>query len=72
MIFIKTHFLAKKNILYYVVIEVVLKVFKLGFYKLGIQKIIFDIRKDNKRVVAFHKRFGVKIYKINEKDLFLL
>lgn len=38
MIFIKTHFLAKKNILYYVVIEVVLKVFKLGFYKHGIQK----------------------------------
>lgn len=36
------------------------------------KKIIFDIRKDNKRVVAFHKRFGVKIYKINEKDLFLL
>ncbi|WP_235688884.1 GNAT family N-acetyltransferase [Campylobacter coli] len=51
-------------------IEAVLQVYEFGFYKLGFQKSHFDVRKDNKRVVAFHERFGARIYKENDKDLF--
>ncbi|EAK8022211.1 GNAT family N-acetyltransferase [Campylobacter coli] len=63
-------FIIKKNTPYYVAIEVVLQVYGFGFYKLGFQKSHFDVRKDNERVVAFHKRFGARIYKENDKDLF--
>ncbi|EGO9817895.1 N-acetyltransferase, partial [Campylobacter coli] len=63
-------FIIKKNTPYYVAIEAVLQVYEFGFYKLGFRKSHFDVRKDNERVVAFHKRFGARIYKENDKDLF--
>ena len=30
----------------------------------------FDVRKENQRVVAFHRRFGAKIIEENDSDVF--
>lgn len=42
-------------------IESALQIYEFGFYKLGFVKSHFDVRKENIKVVAFHKRFGAKI-----------
>ncbi|WP_086245902.1 hypothetical protein [Campylobacter devanensis] len=42
----------------------------LVFYELGFTQSHFDVRKDNIKVIAFHKRFGAKIYKESGEDLF--
>ena len=64
------NFIIREDTPFYVAIEVVLQVYEFGFYKLGFQRSHFDVRKHNQSVVAFHKRFGAKIYKESGEDLF--
>lgn len=42
-------------------IESAVLVYEFAFYTLGFSRSHFDVRVDNERVVAFHKRFGAKI-----------
>lgn len=42
-------------------IESVLCVYDFAFYQLGFTKSHFDVRKDNIKVIAFHKKFGAII-----------
>ena len=42
-------------------IESVLSVYDFAFYQLGFAKSHFDVRKNNLKVVAFHKKFGAII-----------
>ncbi|MCW1325025.1 GNAT family N-acetyltransferase [Campylobacter jejuni] len=56
-------FIIKHGVVFYVSIEVVMNVYEFAFYGLGFNTSHFDVRKDNDRVVAFHKRFGAKIIK---------
>jgi len=51
-------------------IESVLQIYKFGFYQLGYKKSHFDVRKGNKKVIDFHKRFGAKIVNENNTDYF--
>ena len=53
-----------------VAIESVLLVYEYAFYALGFTKAHFDVRKDNAKVRAFHKRFGAKEVGESEKDVF--
>lgn len=53
-----------------VAIESVLLVYEYAFYTLGFSKAHFDVRKDNVKVRAFHKRFGAKEVGESEKDAF--
>ncbi|WP_086296451.1 GNAT family N-acetyltransferase [Campylobacter devanensis] len=47
-------------------IESVLCVYDFAFYELGFKQSHFDVRKDNIKVIAFHKRFGAII--VSEDD----
>lgn len=51
-------------------LESALLVYEFGFYALGYQKCHFDVRKENSRVVEFHKRFGASIVDETEQDYF--
>ena len=42
-----------------------------GFAALGFSKIHFDVRKDNIKVVRYHKMYGAKIVDENDIDYFL-
>jgi len=42
-------------------IESALQIYEFGFFKLNFDMSHFDVRKENERVIAFHKRFGAKI-----------
>ena len=42
-------------------IESALLVYEFGFYRLGFGNCHFDVRKQNTRVVEFHRRFGARI-----------
>lgn len=53
-----------------IAIESVLLVYEYAFYTLGFLKAHFDVRKDNVKVRAFHKRFGAKEVSESEKDVF--
>ena len=53
-----------------VAIESVLLVYEYAFYALGFTKAHFDVRKDNVKVRAFHKRFGAKEVGESDKDVF--
>ncbi len=44
----------------YTAIESALSVYEFAFYQLGFQRSHFDVRKENLKVVKFHKRFGAK------------
>jgi len=55
---------------YYFSIESVLLIYKLGFENLKFTNCHFDVRKNNKNIVSFHKRFGAKIIKENDLDYF--
>lgn len=48
-------------------IESALQIYQIGFEKLKFKFSHFDVRKNNKRVVAFHQRFGAEI--VGEDDL---
>lgn len=51
-------------------IESALLVYEFGFYELGFPNCHFDVRKENTRVVDFHKRFGAQIVRESEVDYF--
>lgn len=51
-------------------IESALLIYEFAFYELGFKKSHFDVRKENKRVVDFHQRFGAKIIRENELDYY--
>lgn len=46
---------------HYVAMESALLIYEFGFKILHFDKSHFDVRKDNERVVSFHKRFGAEI-----------
>jgi hypothetical protein len=47
-----------------------LLIYKLGFENLKFTNCHFDVRKNNKNIVSFHKRFGAKIIKEDDLDYF--
>lgn len=51
-------------------IESALCIYEFGFYCLGYPKAHFDVRKDNQRVIAFHQRFGAKIIKQDQHNIY--
>ena len=51
-------------------IESALQIYEFGFNNLHFNQSHFDVRKDNIRVVAFHKRFGAKIVNKDQLDYF--
>ncbi|TFW10294.1 N-acetyltransferase [Oxalobacteraceae bacterium OM1] len=51
-------------------LESALLVYEFGFRELGLKRSHFDVRKENRRVVEFHKRFGAKIVRENDLDYF--
>lgn len=48
-------------------IESAIQVYEFGFAKLGFKQSHFYVRKDNKKVIAFHLRFGAE--QVNEDEL---
>ena len=56
----------------YTAIESALQIYEFGFYKLKFNNSHFDVRKNNIKVVAFHKRFGAEIVYENELDYFFI
>lgn len=51
-------------------IESALLVYEFGFFELGFAQSHFDVRKQNTRVVDFHRRFGATIERESEQDYF--
>ena len=60
----------KDNAPIFTAIESALCMYQHAFETLGFKQSHFDVRKENIKVVAFHKRFGAKIIKENELDYF--
>ena len=54
----------------YTAIESALKVYEIAFYDLNFKQSHFDVRKTNKKVVNFHKKFGAKIINDDEENYF--
>lgn len=54
----------------YTAIESALAGYEFGFYQLGFSRSHFDVRKTNKRVVDFHRRFGALITSEDELNYF--
>lgn len=50
-----------------VAIESILLIYEFGFYTLDFNQAHYDVRKDNKSVISFHKRMGAEM--IGEDDL---
>lgn len=51
-------------------IESALQVYEFGFGTLGFEMAHFDVRKDNKRVVEFHLRFGSEITSEDDSNFY--
>lgn len=51
-------------------IESALLVYNFAFYKLMLLESNFDVRKENKRVLEFHKRMGAKIVSDDEENYY--
>ncbi|MFT0891076.1 GNAT family N-acetyltransferase [Pseudochelatococcus sp. G4_1912] len=51
-------------------VESALLIYDFAFFSLHYPKAHFDVRKNNERVVEFHKRFGARIVDENELDYF--
>lgn len=54
----------------YAALESALLIYDYAFFELGFKRCHMDIRKENIKVVDFHKRFGVKIIGESDVDLF--
>jgi RimJ/RimL family protein N-acetyltransferase len=52
----------------YAALECALMIYEYAFYELGFKRCHMDIRKQNTKVIDFHKRFGVKIIGETEAD----
>jgi RimJ/RimL family protein N-acetyltransferase len=53
----------------YAALECALLIYDFAFFELGYKRCHMDIRKENIKVIEFHKRFGVKIIGETEHDL---
>lgn len=53
----------------YAALESAIIIYDFAFFKLGYKRCHMDIRKENHKVIEFHKRFGVKIIGETECDL---
>lgn len=53
----------------YAALECALLIYDFAFFDLGFKRCHMDIRKQNIKVIEFHKRMGVKIIGETEKDL---
>lgn len=51
----------------WIAIESALLVYQCGFEELGFAESHFEVRKDNARVVAFHRRFGAEVLREDER-----
>lgn len=54
----------------YVSIESALLVYEFAFYELKFEQSHFDVRKENSKVVEFHKRLGAKIVNSDELNYY--
>jgi RimJ/RimL family protein N-acetyltransferase len=54
----------------YAALECAILIYDFAFLELGYKRCHMDIRKENLKVIEFHKKFGVKIIGENENDLF--
>jgi RimJ/RimL family protein N-acetyltransferase len=54
----------------YAALECALLIYDFAFFELNFQRCHMDIRKDNHKVVNFHKKFGVEIVSESDKDYF--
>jgi RimJ/RimL family protein N-acetyltransferase len=53
-------------------IKSALHIYEFAFYALNFRQSHFDVRLDNEKVIAFHKRFGAKIVRSTEQDHFFV
>jgi len=60
----------KKNAFYSAAIESALAIYSFCFVNLKLKKSIFDVKKDNVIVINIHKKFGSKIIKEDETNLY--
>lgn len=51
-------------------LESAVLIYQVGFDLLGMKKAIFDVRRDNKTTLAFHRRFGATQTHQTESDIF--
>jgi RimJ/RimL family protein N-acetyltransferase len=51
-------------------VESALLVYRCGFEELGFAESHFEVRKDNARVVAFHRRFGAQVVGEDERNYY--
>ena len=51
-------------------IESALMIYEFAFYTLHFENVHFDVRKNNSKVIAFHKRFGAKIVSEDEQNYY--
>jgi RimJ/RimL family protein N-acetyltransferase len=54
----------------YAALESAILIYDFAFFELGFKRCHMDIRKGNKKVINFHKRFGVEIVGQSEVDYF--
>lgn len=54
----------------YAALECAMCVYEFAFEELGYKRCHMDMRKENKGVIEFHKRFGIQIYDESEIDYF--
>lgn len=53
-------------------IESAICVYEFAFYDLGFKRSHFDVRNENKKVIAFHKRMGAKEVRRDDQDSFFI
>lgn len=53
-------------------LESALLVYKIAFTELGFEKSHFDVRKNNVKVINFHKKLGAQVVSENEIDFFFI
>jgi len=51
-------------------LESALLIYDIAFGKLGLRLARFDVRRDNERTLAFHRRFGARELRADEQDVF--
>jgi RimJ/RimL family protein N-acetyltransferase len=56
----------------FIAIESIILIYKIIFEKLGYNNCHFEVRKDNKEVVAFHKLYGAEVIKSDKKNFYFI
>ncbi|HSA07462.1 MAG TPA: GNAT family N-acetyltransferase [Candidatus Gastranaerophilales bacterium] len=52
-------------------IESIITLYEYAFFKLGLKRADIEVRKDNEKVIAFHKRFGAVYTGANELNVYM-